>query len=69
MRLQNQDSAGFIAAEEAEKGMAEMSKVYDGAEGAQAPDANECSDDKPGGSSICVLGIGSRIDLDRLNAI
>jgi phosphomethylpyrimidine synthase len=28
-RLQNQDSGGFIAAEEAEKGMAEMSKVYD----------------------------------------
>jgi phosphomethylpyrimidine synthase len=28
-RLQNQDSAGFIATEEAEKGMAEMSKVYD----------------------------------------
>jgi phosphomethylpyrimidine synthase len=28
-RLQNQNSAGFIAAEEAEKGMAEMSKVYD----------------------------------------
>jgi phosphomethylpyrimidine synthase len=28
-KLQNQDSAGFVAAEEAEKGMAEMSKVYD----------------------------------------
>jgi phosphomethylpyrimidine synthase len=28
-RLQNQDSEGFIAAEEAEAGMAEMSKVYD----------------------------------------
>ena len=28
-KLQNQDSAGFIAAEEAEKGMAEMSQVYD----------------------------------------
>jgi phosphomethylpyrimidine synthase len=28
-RLQNQDSAGFIATEEAEKGMAQMSKVYD----------------------------------------
>jgi phosphomethylpyrimidine synthase len=28
-RLQNQDSSAFIAAEEAEKGMAEMSKVYD----------------------------------------
>jgi hypothetical protein len=26
---------------EAEAGMAHMSKVYDGAEGAQAPDANE----------------------------
>ena len=25
----------------AEEGMAQMSKVYDGAEGAQAPDANE----------------------------
>jgi phosphomethylpyrimidine synthase len=28
-RLQNQDSAGFIATEEAEAGMAEMSKLYD----------------------------------------
>jgi len=28
-KLQNQDSAGFVAAEEAEAGMAEMSKVYD----------------------------------------
>jgi len=28
-KLQNQDSAGFIAAEEAEKGMAEMSQVYE----------------------------------------
>jgi phosphomethylpyrimidine synthase len=28
-RLQNQDAEGFIAAEEAEAGMAEMSKVYD----------------------------------------
>ncbi|MFN9152157.1 MAG: phosphomethylpyrimidine synthase ThiC [bacterium] len=28
-RLQNQDSTTFVAAEEAEKGMAEMSKVYD----------------------------------------
>lgn len=28
-RLQNQPSDGFIAAEEAEKGMAEMSKAYD----------------------------------------
>src|SRR5690606_26431615 len=28
-RLQNQDSAGFIAAEEAEKGMAQMSEVYE----------------------------------------
>jgi hypothetical protein len=27
--------------EEAEAGMAQMSKVYDGTEGAQAPDANE----------------------------
>lgn len=27
-RLQNQDSAGFIAASEVEAGMAEMSKVY-----------------------------------------
>ena len=29
------------ALEKAEEGMAEMSKVYDGTEGAQAPDANE----------------------------
>ena len=28
-KLQNQDSAGFIAGEEAEKGMAEMSQVYE----------------------------------------
>jgi phosphomethylpyrimidine synthase len=28
-RLQNQDSAGFIATEEAKAGMAAMSKVYD----------------------------------------
>ncbi|MCW1430332.1 phosphomethylpyrimidine synthase ThiC [Novosphingobium sp. JCM 18896] len=28
-RLQNQPSSGFVAAEDAEKGMAEMSKVYD----------------------------------------
>ncbi|MFD0849983.1 phosphomethylpyrimidine synthase ThiC [Sphingosinicella xenopeptidilytica] len=28
-KLQNQESAGFIAAEEAEKGMAEMSQVYE----------------------------------------
>ena len=28
-RLQNQEAEGFIATEEAEKGMAEMSKVYD----------------------------------------
>jgi len=28
-KLQNQDSAGFIAVEEAEKGMAEMSQVYE----------------------------------------
>ncbi|MFM6933015.1 MAG: phosphomethylpyrimidine synthase ThiC, partial [Novosphingobium sp.] len=28
-KLQNQDSAAFIATEDAEKGMAEMSKVYD----------------------------------------
>ncbi len=28
-KLQNQDSAGFIAAEEAEKGMAQMSEVYE----------------------------------------
>jgi phosphomethylpyrimidine synthase len=28
-RLQNQPSDGFVAAEDAEKGMAEMSKVYD----------------------------------------
>ena len=27
--LKNQDSAGFVAAEEAEAGMAAMSKVYD----------------------------------------
>ena len=28
-KLQNQDSAAFIAAEEAEKGMAKMSEVYE----------------------------------------
>jgi phosphomethylpyrimidine synthase len=28
-KLQNQDSAGFIAVEEAEKGMAKMSEVYE----------------------------------------
>ncbi len=28
-RLQNKDSAGFVATEEAEKDVAEMSKVYD----------------------------------------
>jgi phosphomethylpyrimidine synthase len=28
-RLQNQDADTFVAAEEAEAGMAEMSKVYD----------------------------------------
>lgn len=28
-KLRNQDSVGFIATEEAEAGMAEMSKVYD----------------------------------------
>jgi phosphomethylpyrimidine synthase len=28
-RLQNQPSDGFVAAEDAENGMAEMSKVYD----------------------------------------
>jgi hypothetical protein len=38
-----------------------MSKVYDGAEGAQAPDANERSEDKPGGSYIWALVIGSMI--------
>jgi phosphomethylpyrimidine synthase len=30
-RLQNQSADTFVAAEEAEKGMAEMSKVYDAA--------------------------------------
>ena len=28
-RLQNQSSDGFVAAEEAEQGMADMSKVYE----------------------------------------
>jgi phosphomethylpyrimidine synthase len=51
-RLQNQPAGDFVAAEEAEAGMAEMSKVYDGAEGAQAPDANERREDKRVGSFI-----------------
>jgi hypothetical protein len=39
-----------------------MSKVYDGAEGAQAHDANEQSEDKPGASCIWALAIGSMIE-------
>ena len=42
--------------------MAEMSKVYDGAEGVQAPDANERSEDKPGASYIWALVIRSMIE-------
>jgi hypothetical protein len=34
-----------------------MSKVYDGAEGAQARDANERTEDNPGAS--CIWGPGS----------
>jgi hypothetical protein len=41
--------------------MAAMSKVYDGAEGAQAPDANERSEDLPGGSCIWGRATGSMI--------
>jgi len=51
-----------IALAEAERGMAEMSKVYDEAEGAQASDANERSEDKPGASYIWGLGTGSMIE-------
>ena len=47
---------------EAEAGMAEMSKVYDGAKGAQAPDANERSEDRPGANYIRALVIGSMIE-------
>ncbi len=49
--------------------MAEMSKVYDGAEGAEAPDARERSEGKPGASCIWALVIGSMIEgmnLDKL---
>ena len=35
------ENAEGMTEEGAEAGMAQMSKVYDGAEGAQAPDANE----------------------------
>ncbi len=35
------ENAEGMTEAEAEAGMAHMSKVYDGAEGAQAPDANE----------------------------
>ena len=35
------ENAEGMTEEEAEAGMAHMSKVYDGAESAQAPDANE----------------------------
>jgi hypothetical protein len=51
-----------VVTEEAEAGMSEMSKVYDGAEGAQAPDANERSEDKPGARYIWALVIGSTTD-------
>ncbi len=39
-----------------------MSKVYDGAEGAQAPDANERSEDITAALYICALLIGSVIE-------
>lgn len=41
-----------------------MSKLYDGAEGAQAPDANEQSEGRPGGSYIWALVIGSMIEIE-----
>lgn len=46
------------------KRFAQMSKVYDGAEGALASDANERSEDKPGASSIWALVIGNMIEKD-----
>ncbi len=45
--------------------MAEMSKLYDGAEGAPVPDANERSENKPGGSYIWGVVIGSMIERGR----
>lgn len=40
-----------------------MSKVYNGATGAQAPDANECIEDMPGASYIWAPVIGSMIEV------
>lgn len=40
-----------------------MSKVCSGAAGAQAPDANERSKDKPGARYIWALVIGIMIDV------
>jgi hypothetical protein len=42
--------------------MAHMSKVYDGAEGAQAPDANERSEDITAARYIWALVIASVIE-------
>jgi hypothetical protein len=39
-----------------------MSKVYDGAEGARAPDADERSEDKPDASSIWAKATASMIE-------
>lgn len=39
-----------------------MSKVYDGAEGAQAPDAKERSEDKRDGCYVWALVIGGMIE-------
>lgn len=71
------ESERFIAAGEADlsaeaivkvrAGMAEMSKVYDGAEGALAPGANERSENNPDASYIWVLVIGSMIDTPSCN--
>jgi hypothetical protein len=38
------------------------STIYDGVEGAQVPDANERSEDKPAASYIWALVIGSMIE-------
>jgi hypothetical protein len=42
--------------------MAHMSKVYDGADGAQVPDAKERSEDKPAARCTWALVIGRMID-------
>ena len=52
----------FVAVDDAEAGRAEMNKVYDGAEGAQAPAANERRAEKPGANYIWALGTGSMIE-------